>query len=73
MRENFGRNPYMDYRNAVPFMDLSGFVFKQSDIIDETPAESLQQQLLKKRCSHMINLRRLQYRVKCEEYKNGKR
>ena len=29
MGEQFRRNPFMDYRNLVPFMDLSGFVVKQ--------------------------------------------
>lgn len=29
MSEQYRRNPFMDYRNVVPFMDLSGFVVKQ--------------------------------------------
>ena len=73
MRENFGKNPYMDYRNSVPFIDLSGFVQVQPQLVDEMPAASLKEQLFKKRCSRMINLHRLKYRVMCEEYKNGRR
>ena len=72
MQEFTPRSPYMDYRNSVPFMDLSGFVFKQSKITDEMPALSLQQHLLKKRLSTMINLRRLQYRKRVEDYRNGR-
>lgn len=73
MGEAFDRNPFMDYRNCVPFMDLSGFVIKQPDVIDEHPAESLKLQLFKKKCSKMINIRRLKYRAMCEAYRNGSR
>ena len=66
------RNPYMDYRNSVPFIDLSGFVLKQPTATDELPAMSLQQHLLKKKLSTMINLRRLQYRKRVEDYRNGR-
>ena len=70
MTEFTPRNPYMDYRNSVPFMDLSGFVLRQPTFIEELPAMSLQQHLLKKRLSTMINLRRLQYRKRVEDYRN---
>ena len=73
MRENVKKSPYMDYRNTVPFIDLSGYVLKQPQLIEEIPAQSLQQHLLKKRLSTMINLRRLQYRKRVEEYRNGLR
>lgn len=73
MSELFGRNPYMDYRNAVPFMDLSGFIVKQPHALEEKPAVSLQEQLIKKKFSTMINFRRLQYCKLCEEYRNGRR
>ena len=73
MREYVGRNPYMDYRNSVPFMDLSGFVVKQPNFADELPAKSLQEHLMKKRLATMINLRRLQYRKRTEDYRNGRR
>ena len=72
MTEFTPRNPYMDYRNYVPFMDLSGFVLRQPTFIEELPAMSLQQHLLKKRLSTMINLRRLQYRKRVEDYRNGR-
>ncbi len=72
MRENIGRNPYMDYRNSVPFMDLSGFVVKQPTVLEEAPVKSLQEYLMKKKFSTMINFRRLQYRRLVEEYKNGR-
>ena len=62
MTEFIPRSPYMDYRNSVPFMDLAGFVSAQPIVTNELPAMSLQQHLLKKRLSTMINLRRLQYR-----------
>ena len=71
MGDIFRKNPYMDYRNSVPFMDLSGFVVHQSSAIDEHPAKSLKAQLFKKKCSSMINLRRLKYRAMCEAYRNG--
>ena len=72
MTEFTPRSPYMDYRNTVPFMDLSGFVIKQPIITEQMPAMSLQQHLLKKKLSTMINLRRLQYRKRVEDYKNGR-
>ena len=73
MSEQSRRNPYMDYRNVVPFMDLSGFVVKKPNFADELPAKSLQEHLMKKRLSTMINLRRLQYRKRTEDYRNGRR
>ncbi len=66
--ESFGKNPFMDYRNSVPFMNLSGFVLKQPSEIDNCPATSLKAQMFKKRCTSMINLRRLKYRAMCEVY-----
>lgn len=72
MQEFTPRSPFMDYRNSVPFMDLSGFVLKQPNIAEDIPAMSLQQHLLKKRLSTMINLRRLQYRKRVEDYRNGR-
>ena len=72
MTEFTPRSPYMDYRNSVPFMDLSGFVIKQPIITEQMPAMSLQQHLLKKKLSTMINLRRLQYRKRVEDYRNGR-
>ena len=68
-----GRNPFMDYRNNVPFMNLSGFVLKQPNALDEMPAPPLKVELFKKRFSSMVNLRRMQYRVMCEVYRNGLR
>ena len=73
MQEFVRKSPYMDYRNTVPFMDLSGFIIKQPTLTEEIPAISLQQHLLKKRLSTMINLRRLQYRKRVEEYRTGLR
>ena len=73
MSEQHRRNPYMDYRNVVPFIDLSGFVMKQPHAMNEKPAMSLQEHLMKKKCTTMINLRRLKYRKLCEEYRNGRR
>ena len=72
MREFTPRNPYMDYRNSVPFMDLTGFVTNQPNIIEQKPAKSLQEYLLIKRLSTMINLRRLQYKKRVEDYRNGR-
>ena len=72
MHEFTPRNPFMDYRNSVPFMDLTGFVLKQPCFMEEIPAPSLKEHLLKKKLSTMINLRRLQYRKRVEEYKNGR-
>ena len=71
--ESFGRNPFMDYRNCVPFMNLSGFVMKQPTEIENCPTQSLKLQLLKKRCTSMINLRRLKYRAMCEAYQGIRR
>ena len=72
MSEFVGRSPFMDYRNTVPFIDLSGYIVRQEKAIDEMPAMSLQQHLLKKRLSTMINLRRLQYCKRVEGYRNGR-
>ena len=72
MGNEYARNPYMDYRNSVPFMNLSGFIVKQPSVVEEIPAESLQMRLFKKRFSGRINYRRMQYRVMCEEYRNGR-
>ena len=71
MSEFVGRSPFMDYRNSVPFIDLSGYIVRQPKAIDEIPAMSLQQHLLKKRLSTMINFRRLQYQKRAEVYRNG--
>ena len=71
MTDSTPRSPYMDYRNSVPFIDLSGFVLKQPTATDELPAMSLQQHLLKKKLSTMTNFRRLQYRKRVEDYRNG--
>ena len=73
MQEFVRKSPFMDYRNTVPFIDLSGYIVKQPSLIEEVPAVSLQLHLLKKRLSTMINLRRLQYRKRVEEYRNGLR
>ena len=72
MRDYEGRNPYMDYRDSVPFMDLSGFVSHQPKITGELHQKSLHEYLLRKKFSTMINLRRLEYRIRVEEYKNGR-
>ncbi|MBE7711030.1 MAG: hypothetical protein E7Z92_02695 [Cyanobacteria bacterium SIG31] len=72
MQEFTPRSSFMDYRNSVPFMDLSGFVSNQPQAIEELPAISLRQHLLKKKLSTMINLRRLQYRKRVEDYRNGR-
>lgn len=73
MQENFGRSPYMDYRNVVPFMDLSGFIVKQPHALEEMPAADLRMQLFKKRFSCMVNVRRMRYKMMCEAYRNGRR
>ena len=73
MSEFVGRSPFMDYRNTVPFIDLTGYVVNQPKLVDEMPAMSLKQHLLKKKLSTMINLRRLQYCKRVEEYRNGQR
>ena len=67
-----GRNPFMDYRNRVPFMDLSGFVNNQEIEVENYPVQSLKKYLFKKKCTSMINLRRLRYRAMCEAYQKGK-
>ena len=64
------RNPYMDYRNFVPFMNLSGFIVKQPTALEDIPAKSLQEELFKKKFTRMVNERRMQYRVMCEVYRN---
>jgi len=66
--ESYGKNPFMDYRNFVPFMNLSGFVLKQPIEFENMPAPSLKIHFLKKKCTSMINLRRLRYRSMCEAY-----
>lgn len=73
MQEFERKSPYMDYRNAVPFMDLSGFIVKQPTVIEEKPAMSLQEHLMRKKFSRMVNLRRMQYCKLCEDYRNGRR
>lgn len=73
MSEQYKRNPYMDYRNVVPFMNLSGFVVQQPNVLDEKPAKSLQEHLIRKKFSKMVNLRRMQYCKLCEDYRNGRR
>ena len=71
--EYTGRNPYMDYRNTVPFMDLSGYIVNRPKIAEEVPAKSLQEHLLLKRLSTMINFRRLEYCARVREYRNGRK
>lgn len=73
MSEQYKKNPYMDYRNVVPFMDLSGFVVNQPMFSEQKPATSLKEQLIRKKFANMINFRRLQYCKLCEEYRNGRR
>ena len=73
MSEQYKRNPYMDYRNVVPFMNLSGFTVQQPNVLDEKPAKSLQEHLIRKKFSRMVNLRRMQYCKLCEDYRNGRR
>ncbi len=48
MQEFERKSPYMDYRNSVPFINLSGFVVKQPKIVEEMPAKSLQEHLMRK-------------------------
>ena len=43
MQEFTPRSPFMDYRNSVPFIDLTGFVLRQPCVTEEMPAMSLQQ------------------------------
>lgn len=71
MREFERKSPYMDYRNTVPFIDLSGFVVKQPAFTDNLPPKSLKEHLFRKKFSTMINLRRLQYCLKVKEYRHG--
>lgn len=73
MNEQFGKNPYMDYRNVVPFMDLSGYIVRQPSELDEKPAASLYEQLMRKKHSGMVNFRRFQYCKRCEVYRNGRK
>ena len=73
MSEYQRKNPYMDYRNIVPFMGLSGFVVKQPYIADETPAMSLQESLMRKKFTRSVNIRRMIYCKQCEDYRNGRR
>ena len=73
MSEQYKRNPYMDYRNVVPFMNLSGFIVQQPNVLDEKPAKSLQEHLIRKKFSRMVNLRRMQYCKLCQDYRNGRR
>ena len=73
MSEQYKRNPYMDYRNVVPFMNLSGFIVQQPNVLDEKPAKSLQEHLIRKKFSRMVNLIRMQYCKLCEDYRNGRR
>ena len=72
MSDFFGKNPFMDYRNAVPFVNLSGYVINQPCAIEDKPAMSLQEHLLRKKVVNRINMRRMLYRVMCEEYRNGR-
>ena len=72
MQDFEGKSPYMDYRDTVPFMNLSGFIVRQPQVVDTVPAMSLQEHLHRKRCSSMINFRRLQYCFRVEAYKNGR-
>ena len=72
MREFKGKTPYMDYRDTVPFIDLTGFVSRQNKFTEELPQTSLHEYLLRKKFSTMINVRRLEYRIRVEEYKNGR-
>ena len=67
-----GKNPFMDYRNSVPFMDLSGFVNNQDIEVENYPVQSLKTYLFKKKCTSMINLRRLRYRAMYEAYQMRK-
>ena len=71
MSENIRKSPYMDYRNSVPFVDLSGFVVKQPKVAEDIPVKSLQEYLMKKKFSTMINLRRLEYCIRSGIYRNN--
>lgn len=72
MKKFSGKKPYMDYRNSVPFMDLSGYIVNQPKFCDEMPIKSLQEYLIQKKCSTMINLKRLEYCIRTEGYRNGR-
>lgn len=73
MSEQNRKNPYMDYRNCVPFMNLSGFIVKQPHAIDEIPAMSLQEHLMRKKITRSVNIRRMIYCKQCEDYRNGRK
>jgi len=73
MGEFHRKNSYIDYRNAVPFMDLSGYIVKCPTLLDEKPAKSLQEYLKAKKFSVMVNFRRLQYCQLSGEYRNGRK
>ena len=73
MINNRGRSPYMDYRNTVPFVDLTGYIVQQPQVVDEVPAKSLKEYLLRKKFSTMINFRRFQYKLRVEEYRNRRK
>ena len=73
MSEQGKRNPYMDYRNIVPFMNLSGFVVKQPVAMEEIPAMSLREHLMRKKLTRSVNIRRLIYCKQCEDYRNGRK
>ena len=73
MSEQYRRNPFMDYRDAVPFMNLSGYIVKRPTVLDEKPAMSLPEHLMRKKFSRMVNLRRMMYCKLCEDYRNGRR
>ena len=71
MREDMHKNPYMDYRNSVPFVNLSGYVVRQPKITEELPVKTLKEYLMKKKFSSMINLRRLEYCIRSSKYRNN--
>ena len=73
MSEQNKRNPYMDYRNIVPFVNLSGFIVRQPNALEEKPALTLQEQLMKKKFSTCVNFRRMLYCKMAEGYRNGNR
>jgi len=62
----------MEFSGRNPFMDLSGFVNNQEIEVENCPAQSLKAYLLKKRCTTMINIRRLRYKAMCEAYQRGR-
>ena len=63
MSEQSRRNPYMDYRNVVPFMDLSGFVVRQPHALEEKPAMSLQEELMKKKFAKVQKSKNTRYKL----------